>query len=123
MDNDENQPNNLNEAPASASTKIKSPNGFEWIFTVRDEKASVLSFKMKAMEENWLKYGFSPVIQGFGKKVEKAKEFVEGEGCELCGARLVAGTTKTGKQYYKCEKQSYNFQTRQAEGCSFIRWL
>jgi hypothetical protein len=56
-------PSSLPEAPASASVKIKSARGFEYIFTIRDEKASVLMFKIAAMEEKWVSLGWTPLTQ------------------------------------------------------------
>lgn len=53
----------LQEAPASASVKIKSANGFEYIFTLRDLKAATLMFKIEAMEKKWLGLGWKPVAQ------------------------------------------------------------
>lgn len=66
MENQTVQNKELPEAPASASMKVKSPNGAEYIFTMRDEKASVLLFKMAAMEDNFLKKGFTFISQDRG---------------------------------------------------------
>lgn len=120
------EPSVLPEAPASASVKIKSANGFEYIFTIRDEKASVLMFKIAAMEKKWLSLGWQPLAQqqGFQRKEAKPVEYVQGKQCPQCGKRLIKGVSKDGtKHFEKCEDNRYNWQTKQQEGCSFINWL
>lgn len=116
------QQNILPEAPASATVKIKSPNGFEWLFTVRDEKASVLSFKMRAMEKNWMEQGFTPLAQNaFGKKPAAPVEYVQGRTCPQDGGRLVKPPVGS-KAPIKCENNKYNFQTKQSYGCPYKIW-
>jgi hypothetical protein len=53
----------LPEAPASATVKVMSGNGFSWLFTMRDEHASNLLFKIKAMEDHFLAAGWTPVVE------------------------------------------------------------
>lgn len=117
--------NQLPEAPASATVKIKSPNGFEWLFTIRDEHASTLVFKMNSMEDNWIKFGWTPLAQNsYQKPTVKPVEYIEGRMCNLCGKRLIKGQSKDGsKKFEKCEDNRYNWQTKQQEGCRFITWL
>jgi len=117
----EEQTSTLPEAPASATVKIKSKDGFEWLFTMRDEKASTLMFKMKAMEKNWLESGFTPLAQGFGKKPAEPKEYVEGRVCPVDGGKLVKPPVNS-KAPIKCENNKYNFQTKQSYGCQYIEW-
>ena len=46
------------------------------------------------------------------------------EMCPKCGATLGEITeTKTGKSLQRCSKGSWNPQTRQNEGCDFVKWI
>lgn len=66
----------LPEAPASVTVKIKSPAGYEYLFTMRDESAKNLLFKIDAMEKHYIANGFTPIAQGngFPKREEKPKK-------------------------------------------------
>lgn len=118
----EQEETSFDEAPASVTVKIKSPAGFEYMFTMRDAKASVLMFKMKAMEANWTKSGFTPIAQNaFGKKETKPVEYVPNRMCPKCENQLIYGTTKTGKKLIKCSTNKWI--NGAAVGCPFIEWL
>lgn len=125
MDNENNkqEQNQLPEAPASATVKIKSPQGFEWLFTIRDEKASVLTFKMKAMEKKWIEEGFISLSQtprgGFPKK---EPEYVPNRTCPNDGARLVFATKRDGSKYVKCENNNWDKLNNRSTGCQFVEW-
>jgi hypothetical protein len=44
--------------------------------------------------------------------------------CPTCGAPLKEPEeTKTGKKLQRCSAGSWNPQTRQAEGCDYVKWL
>lgn len=44
--------------------------------------------------------------------------------CPKCGASLSeVATTSTGRKLQRCSKGSWNSQTKQVEGCSFVKWL
>lgn len=44
--------------------------------------------------------------------------------CPKCGAELSpVEETTTGKKLQRCSKGSWNRETRQTEGCDFVRWL
>ncbi|PIY72480.1 hypothetical protein COY87_00735 [Candidatus Roizmanbacteria bacterium CG_4_10_14_0_8_um_filter_33_9] len=46
------------------------------------------------------------------------------EVCPKCGAPLGDVTeTKTGKKLQRCSAGSWNAETRQTEGCDFVKWL
>lgn len=46
------------------------------------------------------------------------------ETCPKCGSPLGEVTqTPTGRKLQRCSKGSWNPQTKQNEGCSFIKWL
>lgn len=111
----------LPEAPASATVKIKSKNGFEWLFTIRDEKASVLSFKMEAMEKKWISQGFTPLAQNAQKGGKIEKEYVLGRVCPLDGGKLVKPQPGS-KAPIKCENNRWNSATKQSYGCQYIEW-
>lgn len=125
MEEVKDQTNNLPESPASVNTRLKSPNGFVYQWTMRDEKNSNLIFKVQEMEKKWLSLGFTPVEQfsGFPKKQARPVEYVEGRMCPQCGSKLVYAVKKDGKKFIKCETNKYNPATRQAEGCSYIDWM
>lgn len=50
----------LPEAPASASAKMISPQGIEWLLTVRDHTVNGLMGKIGVMEDHLLKTGWQP---------------------------------------------------------------
>lgn len=44
--------------------------------------------------------------------------------CKVCGAPLSAvETTPTGKKLQRCSKGSWNRETRQTEGCAYVKWI
>ncbi len=45
------------------------------------------------------------------------------EKCPKCGAPLVLATTRFGKKLKKCSTNSWNAETKQAEGCDFVEWI
>lgn len=61
---DASQPATLPEAPASASAKMTSPNGIEWLLTVRDFTVNGLLAKTKILEDHLLKDGWQPAGHG-----------------------------------------------------------
>lgn len=65
--------NKLNEAPASATVKIKSPKGFEYLFTLREMNGTTLLSKMETLELTLLEKGYSALSQSFSKYPEKPK--------------------------------------------------
>lgn len=93
----------LPEAPASATVKIKSPNGFEYLFTMRDEKASTLMFKMKAMEDKWKGLGYEPLAQNTSFKRETPTK-----RCTIHNVDMREKTSKTtGKKYFSHWQGTY----------------
>jgi hypothetical protein len=62
------------EAPASNTFKIKSTNGFEHLFTMRDETVKGLVEKIDTIEKILLDKGWTPLAQSnFPKLTEPAK--------------------------------------------------
>ena len=46
------------------------------------------------------------------------------EVCPLCGAPLAPVTeTQTGKKLQRCSQNKWNKETRQNEGCSYVKWI
>jgi ssDNA-binding Zn-finger/Zn-ribbon topoisomerase 1 len=44
--------------------------------------------------------------------------------CPLCGAALTGIVeTKSGKKLQRCIRGTWNPETRQTEGCSFVKWI
>ena len=44
--------------------------------------------------------------------------------CPKCGSALAqVVTTKSGKQFQRCSTGSWNPETRQVEGCDYIKWM
>ena len=60
MKNGNSNPSMLPEAPASASAKMTSPSGVEWLVTVRDLSASGLLNKISQLETKLLGDGWQP---------------------------------------------------------------
>ncbi len=111
------------EAPASNTFKVRSTNGFEHLFTMRDSSVKDLLVKIETIEKALLDKGWTPLEQkSFGGFPKKEKEYVEGEKCPKDGARLIKATTKAGKGFQKCENQKYDFATKTVSGCDFVRW-
>ena len=112
--------NELQEAPASVTYNITSPDGFNALFTIREMNGTELMKKMEIIEKTLKEKGYKPQVKGFQKK---EVEYVEGGVCPLCKGRLVKKVTKTGKPYNKCENGKWNPATQQPEGCKFVDWL
>ncbi|MBI2309632.1 topoisomerase DNA-binding C4 zinc finger domain-containing protein [Candidatus Collierbacteria bacterium] len=45
------------------------------------------------------------------------------EKCPKCGSPLVMAVTRFGKKMKKCSTNTWNKDTRKAEGCDFIEWI
>ncbi len=52
------------------------------------------------------------------------EEKTPGDVCPKCGAPLgEVVTTKSGRKLQRCSAGSWNSQTKQVDGCNFIKWL
>lgn len=112
------------EAKSSVTYSVTSKDGFNILFTVRDDKASDLLDKMAIIEPSLIKRGYVPQKKSFGGGGEKKPiEYVEGEVCPLCKEKLVKATTKDGKNFIKCSTQKYDFATKTTSGCKYVKWL
>lgn len=45
------------------------------------------------------------------------------EKCPKCGNPLVMMTTRMGKKMKKCSTNTWNKETKKAEGCDFVEWI
>lgn len=45
------------------------------------------------------------------------------EKCPKCGSPLVLAVTRFGKKMKKCSTNSWNRETKSAEGCDYVEWL
>lgn len=45
------------------------------------------------------------------------------EKCPKCGAPVVLAVTQFGKKMKKCSTNTWNKETKKAEGCDFIEWI
>ena len=45
------------------------------------------------------------------------------EKCPKCGSAVVLVVTRFGKKMKKCSTNSWNKETKKAEGCDFVEWI
>lgn len=45
------------------------------------------------------------------------------EKCPKCGAPLIMVVTRFGKKMKKCSTNTWNKETKTAEGCDYVKWL
>lgn len=45
------------------------------------------------------------------------------EKCPKCGSPLIMAVTRFGKKMKKCSTNSWNKETKKAEGCDYIEWI
>lgn len=45
------------------------------------------------------------------------------EKCPNCGSPLVLAVTRFGKKMKKCSTNSWNKETKKAEGCDYVEWI
>lgn len=45
------------------------------------------------------------------------------EKCPKCGSPVVLAVTRFGKKMKKCSTNTWNKETKKAEGCDFIEWM
>ena len=87
--------NKIGEAPASSTVKIKSKNGFEYLFTLRDMTGTTLLDKMEKLEIDLLARGYSALSQSFSKFTEKPK--LPEKPCPIHPTMLKERDGKNGK--------------------------
>ena len=104
----------------SATTKVKTGNGFEWLFSMRGDTIDEQMKKIEAIEKIWIEKGWTPIAQNASKYPQKVVEYVEGKVCPLDGGRLVK--PQNPRAPIKCENNKWNPTTKVAYGCLHIEW-
>jgi hypothetical protein len=96
----------LPEAPASASAKMVSPQGIEWLLTVRDFTVNGLLHKAKVLEDHLLKDGWTPARNGYGRSTAPAGDAPAANGAApLCPThKTPMKPSKHGKGFYCPQK-------------------
>ncbi len=56
------------------------------------------------------------------KWLQVAPETLE-EKCPKCGSPVVLVTTRFGKKMKKCSTNTWNKETKKAEGCDYVEWI
>ena len=111
------------EAKSSVSYSLQSKGGFPFIFTVRETDESKLLDLMDELEVGFVTRGFSPERKIVGGFQPKPAPVPTGEKCPTCGADLIKFTSKDGtKSGVKCSTAKYDWATKTASGCQFVRW-
>jgi len=95
----------LPEAPASATAKIVTDNGFSWLFTMRDDKIATLVEKIGIIEKSFKKLGWRPAIEVY--KEDKKKEAASQQACDHSAGYDKREVKKEGpnkgKSYLRCK--------------------
>jgi hypothetical protein len=113
----------LPEAPASVTYSVITNNNYPVLFTIREMTGLALIEKMGAIEKKFSDLGYKPQQpRTFGPKEQKPTEYTDYD-CPICGARVIKGSTKDGKQFETCETRKYDFKTKTTTGCTYIKWL
>lgn len=112
----------LPEARLSISYSLISPNGFPVIVTMRSMHDDEMIEILKVVDNELKEGGFTAdrKVSAFPLKV---KPVVEGENCPKCGSPLVRFTSKDGtKSGVRCSTNKFDFITKTASGCDFVRF-
>ena len=104
------------EAKASATYSLRSPKGFDVLYTVRSMNSGDLFEEMDAIEQGLVDKGYTSKNGGGGKVNEDLGN------CPKCNSPLVSFTTKSGKSGVKCSTQSYDFMSKSTIGCDYTKW-
>jgi hypothetical protein len=99
------------ESPTSVTYSLTTPNGFNILFTIRDEKVSELILKMEMLEPSLVQKGYKPQVRGYSKPYTtytaststNTGEFKDSK-CPLCGGPIAIGKT-SGKPY--CQQKCW----------------
>ena len=110
----------LPEAPASANIKVWI-NDYGVQFTVRDAKMNKVVERIEFLVEMAQRKGWQPTWTENGHS--KGTSVKDVGSCPDCGEPLEEKESKTGKKFIKCSTNKWNYKTKQAEGCSYIKWL
>ena len=106
----------LPEAKASVTYSIKSPKGFDLLFTMRSMDEGELLSLMEETEEFLVKEGYT--AKGGTKPVEKSTD----KECPKCGSPLVEIEAK-GKPALRCSTNEWDPDTKTATGCDYFSYV
>lgn len=115
------------ESPASVTYSVMR-NGFNILFTIRNDSGAELLKQMEVIESTLTKLHYRPqekrsFSSGSSYPPKPAAQVVPGRKCPLCNQDLVYASTKDGKKMIKCSTNKYDFAHKQATGCKYIEWL
>jgi hypothetical protein len=113
-------PKDLQEAPASVTYSLLTPEGFNVLFTVREMSGTALLDKMTLMGKSLVEKGYKPQPQkSYG--APKSVEYIDGRMCPKDGGKLVKKVSKEGKAFAVCENGKYVNGVK--SGCDHFEWL
>lgn len=96
----------LPEAAASATVKVKSEKGFEYLFTMRSDSSKDLLYKMEAMETHFITKNFTPLSQSYSKFPPKPE--VPTKPCPTHNVPMKEKVSKTtGEKFYSHSRGVY----------------
>ena len=106
----------LPEAPASATVRIQTPGGFEWMLTMRTKRVGQLVKQIEALEDLIESKGWKvPDWQTNGRKEAQTvkKQKVETKKCPECGSTMYLRTVKKpgknqGRKFWSCSNKNCN---------------
>lgn len=111
----------LPEAPASATCKVESPNGFQYLFTLRARNGLDLLTKLEGFELKVLKLNWKPLDQWVKKENSQTTPTNKTKVCK-CGGTMTLKegvSKKNGKRWAgwfcenrECEPEFINFASK-----------
>lgn len=112
------------EAVASVTYQLKSPNGFELLYTKRHYNDEKLLGEMMALEMDFIQNGYEPQrgslkTRGSNKGAKTPQGGSSNAKCPKCGGDVQTKTAKNGKQFEVCVNNKYGSD----EGCDYFKWL
>jgi len=111
----------LPEAKSSVTYSVTTKDGFNALFTVRDDSGSTLLKAMELIEKELVDKGYKPQVR-YSKQAPKEKDWLK-TPCPKCGNRVYHVKTKTGKEFDTCENRKWDFSTSKNVGtCDYIKW-
>ena len=118
-----------NEAPASVTYSLVSPNGFPMLFTLRGGSEAEL-IEIMTQAEGYLKdNGFTPKFGRSSYPAKKVEEKVyRTEPCPKCGGKVLVKQLKlkdgTPKTLEECENRVWDWQLKANTGtCDYQNWI
>jgi len=90
-----------------------SKEGFNCDFEFEAKTLSEVKEKEKLFKET----GYEP-RKGFNKFIPKEQNFIAGMKCPTCSKRIIKAKTKAGKEFYKCEDNTYKDPK-----CGYFKYL